>query len=264
MLLQPYLASSIRLFVWAGVLAVTVHAAPLVNQLESRATNEIHRYPLQVIFIANTITHTPVKIAMGQNINAQGAETLTREHVPNLCFGTTAILLFQSSKEDVQLLSSPQLENLSWHTLEQSMFVDLGNVVATYVSPAHVLNGALLGAFRNMFQGKPEMLLEATKKLLIEKKGAHKGADALSVYDGYEYISVVLIWMQLQDPHAETEFQKLGLLGDVTSGWIEMYKKGKALQERLTEYRCIIVIELLQGKYRESEFPSSLPFSKNA
>ncbi|KAJ3726796.1 hypothetical protein C8R42DRAFT_717645 [Lentinula raphanica] len=246
MLLQPYLASSIGLFVWAGVLAVTVHATPLVNQLESRATNEIHRYPLQVIFIANTITHTPVKIAMGQNINAQGAETLTREH------------------EDVQLLSSPQLDKLSWHTLEQSMFVDLGNVVATYVSPAYVLNGALLGAFRNMFQGKPEMLLEATKKLLIEKKGAHKGADALSVYDGYEYISVVLIWMQLQDPHAETGFQKLGLLGDVTSGWIEMYKKGKALQERLTEYRCIIVIELLQGKYRESEFSSSLPFSKNA
>ncbi|KAJ3819633.1 hypothetical protein F5880DRAFT_1593341 [Lentinula raphanica] len=242
MLLQPYITSFLGLFFWATVLAATVHAAPLpgpMNQLERRDDSPYYwqRSRLRMMFTKDTKEF--MTNMLNVEYNSASDVYLTKDDVSIICFGLI-ILFYKGPTDDVEVRNGGDL--LQLHNV-----LDLGTTLAYF----HPAPPTLKPVHLKTYIGNPSLLLERTREDL-RKRGAHQGAQAISVQDGYNYISVVMIWLQLN--HIPTEgFNKipgLALLG-ADHPWIHLYKKGKLLksQQLLFDSHCTTVIELLQGKY---------------
>ncbi|KAJ3979534.1 hypothetical protein F5890DRAFT_1546382 [Lentinula detonsa] len=248
MLLQQRTLSFLGYLLIANVLLLTVHSIPLAtttNHLESRelrGRNNLAKMTLRVGFKPKGQDH------YRHAGRLRGGKKKIIEVSPDedtiLCFGGT--LCFQLDRDEsglpcVKPIDPPQTST-NGAFLKQYL-VDLaseGQLVAHFQK--RVGREYLISMF-----GNPKTLLEQTQAALREK-GANKGADALSVEEDDDYISVVLIWLQLQERTGKEVGPVLNKLVDNYGVWLNIYQsrkvvKGRALSET-TE-----VMALLRGTY---------------
>ncbi|KAJ3802817.1 hypothetical protein GGU11DRAFT_858000, partial [Lentinula aff. detonsa] len=241
MLLQQCTLSFLGYLLIANVL-LTVHSIPLAtttNHLESRAPgvgNKSKKMTLRVGFKPKG--QDRYRIAGGRNTAISSDEDVI------LCF--RGILCFQLDRDEsglpcVKPINPPQTSTQG--TFMKHYLLDLaskGSLVAHFqesIGREHLIS---------MF-GNPKTLLEQTQAALREK-GANSGADALSVEEDDDYISVVLIWLQLQERTGKEPGPVLDKLVDAYGVWLNIYQSRKVLKGGFSA-KTGEVMNLLQGIY---------------
>ncbi|KAJ3794960.1 hypothetical protein GGU11DRAFT_263030 [Lentinula aff. detonsa] len=249
MLLQQRTLSFLGYLLIANVLLLTVHSIPLAtttNHLESRGPrvrNNQQKMTLRVGFKPEGQDYYRNAGHVRGGKKRKNIEILQNEDAI-LCFG--GILCFQLDRDEsglpcVKPIDPPQTST-NGAFLKQYL-VDLaskGQLVAHFQK--RVGREELILMF-----GNPKTLLEQTQAAL-RKKGANKGADALSVEEDVDYISVVLIWLQLQERTGTEPGPVLDKLGEDYGVWLNIYQTRKLLKGGAT-LETTEVMNLLKGIY---------------
>ncbi|KAJ3718130.1 hypothetical protein DFJ43DRAFT_780830 [Lentinula guzmanii] len=245
MLLQQRTLSFLGYLLIANVLLLTVHSIPLAtttNHLESRmprVRNKLTKMTLRVGFKPKGQDHyrNAGRLRNGRKKNIE----VSPDEDAILCFGGT--ICFQFDRDESGL---PCVKPIEPRTNGNGMNPRLVDLASTGQLVARFQESVGREDLISMF-GNPKTLLEQTQAALREK-GANSGADALSVEDDDDYISVVLIWLQLQERTGKEVGPVLDKLVDNYGVWLNIYQSRKVVKGRVS-LETTEVMNLLKGIY---------------